>query len=223
MSQDLWTAVDRYLENLLVPADPDLKAGLAANAAAGLPSIDVSPTQGKLLHLVARLHGSKAILEIGTLGGYSTTWLARALPATGRLTTLELDPKHAEVARSNLERAGLGDRVEILVGPASETLRRLVEESAGPFDLVFIDADKPGYPEYLARALELTRPGSVIIGDNVVRDGAVIDAASDDPKVQGARRFLEALAANPRLTATAVQTVGSKGHDGFAIAIVDGA
>ena len=220
MAQEQWTAVDRYLTDLLVPPDPALEVALQASAAAGLPPIQVSPNQGKLLHLLARLQGARAILEIGTLGGYSTIWLARALPAGGRLVTLEADPKHAEVARANLARAGLADVVELRLGRALETLPRLAAEGRGPFDLIFIDADQPGYPDYFAWALKLSRPGSLILADNVVRKGAVVDAASDDPRVQGVRRFNELLAAEPRVTATAIQTVGSKGYDGFALALV---
>jgi predicted O-methyltransferase YrrM len=220
MTQEQWTAVDRYLTDLFVPPDPALDAALQASAAAGLPAINVSPNQGKLLLLLALAQGARAILEIGTLGGYSTIWLARALPAGGRLVTLEADPKHAEVARANLDRAGLGGVVELRLGPALETLPQLAAGGRGPFDLVFIDADKPSYPEYFAWALKLSRRGSLILADNVVRKGAVVDAASDDPRVQGVRRFHELLAAEPRVSATAIQTVGSKGYDGFAIALV---
>ncbi len=220
MSQDRWTAVDSYISDLLVRPDQALDAALEGSDAARLPAIQVAANQGKLLHLLARLQGARSILEIGTLGGYSAIWLARALPADGRLTTLELDPRHAEVARANIARAGLAERVDIRVGPASETLARLASQGAGPFDLVFIDADKEGYPDYLGWALRLTRPGSLIVADNVVRDGAVIDPASDDPRVQAVRRFLEVLAAEPRLDATVIQTVGSKGYDGLAFALV---
>jgi predicted O-methyltransferase YrrM len=220
MTQEQWTAVDRYLVELLVPPDPALDEALRASAAAGLPSINVSPNQGKLLQLLARVQGSRTILEIGTLGGYSTIWLARALPAGGRVVTLEADPMHAEVAKANLARAGLADVVELCLGPALETLPRLAAEGRGPFDLIFIDADKPSYPDYFAWALRLSRRGSLIIADNVVRKGVVIDAAADDPVIQGVRRFNELLAAEPRVSATAIQTVGSKGYDGFAIALV---
>jgi predicted O-methyltransferase YrrM len=213
---DRWAAVDHYLAEALVAPDPALDAALEANAAAGLPAHDVSPTHGKLLNLLARAAGARRILEIGTLGGYSTIWLARALPAGGRLVTLEVDPAYAEVASANIARAGLADVVEVLVGPALETLPRL----AGPFDLVFIDADKRSNAEYLVRTLELTRPGSMVVADNVIRDGAVIDADSDDPSVRGIRRFNEMLATEPRLSATAIQTVGAKGYDGFALALV---
>jgi predicted O-methyltransferase YrrM len=213
-------AVDRYLTGLLVGEDAALDAALAANAAAGLPAIDVSPNQGKLLQLIAEIHGARTILELGTLGGYSTIWLARALPPEGRLTTLELDPRYAEVAKANIARAGLAERVEVRVGAALESLARLAAEGAGPFDLIFVDADKVSTPEYFSWALELSRPGTVIIVDNVVRDGQVIDPASRDPSVQGMRRFLEQLAVEPRVSATAIQTVGSKGHDGFSLAVV---
>jgi predicted O-methyltransferase YrrM len=219
-TQAQWTEVDDYFTDLLVTSDPALEAALAASDAAGLPPINVAPNQGKLLMLLARIQGARRILEIGTLGGYSTIWLARALPDDGQLVTLEADAKHAEVARANIARAGLADRVEIRVGPALETLPLLVAEGKGPYDLVFIDADKPSNPHYLAFALELTRRGSLIIADNVVRNGAVVQSASRDPNVRGIRRFNELVAAEPRLTATAVQTVGSKGYDGFAIALV---
>jgi predicted O-methyltransferase YrrM len=220
MTPDQWTAVDRYLTGLLVPPDPALDEALRASAAAGLPAINVSPTQGKLLHLLARVHGARTILEVGTLGGYSTIWLARALPPGGRLVTLESDPKHADVARTNIERAGLADAVELRLGPALETLPQLAAENRGPFDLTFIDADKPSTPEYFAWALKLSRRGSLIVVDNVVRKGAVADPANDDPNVRGVRRFLEQLAAEPRVSATAIQTVGGKGYDGFALAVV---
>ncbi len=220
MSREQWTAVDRYLTDLLVPPDPALDAALEASAAAGLPPINVSPTQGKLLHLLARLQGARAILEIGTLAGYSTIWLARALPAGGRLVTLEADPGHAEVAQANLVRAGLADVVELRLGRALDTLPQLAAEGRGPFDLIFIDADRPSNPDYFAWALRLSRRGSLILVDNVVRQGAVIDCASADPNIQGVRRLHELLAAEPRVSATAIQTVGSKGYDGFALALV---
>ncbi len=220
MPQERWTAVDRYLAAALLPPDAALEEALRANAAAGLPAIDVAPNQGKLLHLIAKMQGARAILEIGTLGGYSTIWLARALPADGQLITLEAEAKHAEVARANLVRAGVARVVEIRVGLALDSLPKLVEEGRGPFDLVFIDADKPNNAEYLAWALRLTRLGGVIIVDNVVRGGGVLDATSDDPRIVGTRRLFEALAREPRLSATAIQTVGSKGHDGFVLARV---
>lgn len=222
MSQERWSAVDAYIAQKLVPADPALTAALAANAAAGLPPHDVSPPQGKLLHLLARMSGAKRVLEIGTLGGYSTIWLARALPEDGRVVTLEADPHHAAIARANIERAGLSDRVDLRVGPALDTLPALHASGLGPFDLVFIDADKPNNPHYLDWALKLSRPGTVIVADNVVRDGAAVDGTSPDTSVQGIRRFFDRLAAETRVTATALQTVGSKGWDGFAIAIVEG-
>jgi len=220
MAQEQWTAVDRYLTDLFVPPEQALEAALQASAAAGLPPINVSPNQGKLLQLLARVQGARSILEVGTLGGYSTIWLARALPAGGRLVTLEVDPRHAEIARTNLARAGLTDIVELRLGPALETLPRLAVEGRGPFDLIFIDADKPSNPEYFAWALKLSRRGSLIIVDNVVRNGAVIDATTSDPGIQGVRRLNEMLAAEPRVSATAIQTVGSKGYDGFALALV---
>jgi predicted O-methyltransferase YrrM len=220
MSQDTWSAVDSYFVDMLVPGDPALDAALAASAAAGLPAINVAPNQGKLLQLLARLVGARAILEIGTLGGYSTIWLARALPPGGRLITLEYDPNHAEVARANLANAGLSETVEVRVGRAVESLPLLAAEGHGPFDLIFIDADKPSNPDYFAWALKLSRPGSLIIIDNVVRNGAVIDPSSADPNVQGVRRVTELIAAEPRVSATALQTVGSKGYDGLAIALV---
>ncbi|HYW26254.1 MAG TPA: O-methyltransferase [Terriglobales bacterium] len=217
MSQHEWSAVDRYYEDLLVPADPALDAALRSAAEElGWREGSVSPTQGLLLHLLARACRARAILEIGTLGGYSTIWLARALPAGGRLVTLEADPEHARVARASVGRAGLAEVVEVVVGRALDTLPGLV----GPFDLVFLDADKEHNPEYLRWALDLSRPGAVIVADNVVRGGSVLDEASDDPTVRGLRRFNELLAADPRVSATAIQTVGTKGWDGFAIAVV---
>ncbi|WP_414518972.1 O-methyltransferase [Nostoc sp. PCC 9305] len=220
MTQEQWTAVDRYFTDLLVPSDPALDTALQTSAAAGLPPHNVSPNQGKLLLLLAQIQGAQSILEIGTLGGYSTIWLARALPSDGRLITLEADPKHAEIARANIAHAGLSDVVDLRLGKALSTLPQIATEGHGPFDLIFIDADKPSNPEYFAWALKLSRRGSLIIADNVVRNGAVIDANSNDPSVQGVRRFNELLASEPRVSATAIQTVGSKGYDGFAIAIV---
>jgi predicted O-methyltransferase YrrM len=222
MPDETWTAVDRYLAKLFVPPDAALDAALEASAAAGLPDIQVSPLQGKLLHLLARSHRVGNILEIGTLGGYSTIWLARALPAGGRLVTLEYEPKHAGAARANIARAGLADMVEIRIGRALETLPQLAAEGRGPFDLIFIDADKESYPEYLDWALKLSRRGSLIVADNVVREGAVIDPGDDQPPVIGIRRFNENLANDPRLTATVIQVVGSKGYDGLAMAVVVG-
>ena len=220
MSQDRWSAVDEYLCGQLITADEVLESALRAAAAAGLPSISVSPAQGKMLNLLARAQGARRILEIGTLGGYSAIWLARALPPDGHLITLEADTRHAEVARENLALAGLADLTEVRVGRAQETLPHLIAAGAGPFDLIFIDADKPGYPDYLRWSLDLARPGTVIVADNVVRDGEVADPASEDPSVRGVREFIGLLAAEPRLSATAIQTVGSKGYDGFALAIV---
>jgi len=219
-----WTAVDQYLSSLFVPPDAALDAALEASRAAGLPAINVSPSEGKLLHLLARSHGAEKILEIGTLGGYSTIWLARALPAppNGNLITLEFNPTHADVARANIARAGLANVVDIRIGRAIDTLPSLESERAGPFDLIFIDADKPSNPDYLAWSLRLSRPGTLIIADNVVRGGDVLDAASDDASVRGIRRFNELLAAEPRVAATVIQTVGAKGHDGFALALVIG-
>ena len=222
MDQKQWTAVDRYITDALVPPDPALEAAMKANAAAELPSIDVSPNQGKLLYLLARMMGARKILEIGTLGGYSTIWLARALPADGRLVTLELEPKHAQVAQANLDRAGQSGLVEIRVGPAVDLLAKLQKEGAAPFDLIFIDADKENIPAYLAWSLKLARLGSVILIDNVVREGAIIDPENKDPAVGGVRDMFAMLAAEPRLAATAIQTVGSKGYDGLAVALVVG-
>ncbi|MEU4353221.1 O-methyltransferase [Streptomyces virginiae] len=218
MGQRTWTAVDAYFDGLLVDEDEALEAAAAASEAAGLPAHQVAPNQGKLLHLLARIRGARSILEIGTLGGYSTIWLARALPEGGRLVTLEADERCADTAAANIARAGLEDRVDIRRGRAVDLLPALT--GLDPFDFVFIDADKPSNPEYLQWALALTRPGSVIIGDNVVRDGAVVDPAADDPRVQGVRRFTELIAEHPRLTATALQTVGVKGYDGFVMALV---
>ena len=222
MTQDQWTTVDQYLAGLVVPDDAVLEAAQQASVAAGLPAISVSPTQGKLLWLLARIQRARSILEIGTLGGYSTIWLARALPDGGRLVTMEAEPKHADVARENIARAGLDNVVDLRVGQALDTLPQLVAEGRGPFDLTFIDADKPNTPEYFQWALKLSRPGSLIVVDNVVRKGAVADAESDDPSVRGMRRFLEMLATESRASATGIQTVGSKGYDGFAIALVNG-
>jgi predicted O-methyltransferase YrrM len=213
---DLWQAVDAYLVNALLPPDPTLIGALERSMAAGLPAIAVAPNQGKLLHLVARMIGAERILEVGTLGGYSTIWLARALTPDGRLTTLELDPKHAEVARGNLEAAGIGDRVEVIVGAALDTLPTLT----GPFDLAFIDADKANNTGYVEQALRLSRPGTVIVIDNTVRGGRVADASSTDPDVVGIRALHALLAADPRVDATTIQTVGSKGHDGMTFALV---
>jgi predicted O-methyltransferase YrrM len=220
MSKELWSAVDDYFADLLVPPDAALDAALEASDAAGLPTIAVAPNIGKLLHMLARSKGARRILEIGTLGGYSTIWLARALPADGRLITLDFDPRHTEIARANIARAGLGQLVEQRGGPAKESLAQLVEAGEEPFDFIFIDADKESYTDYLEWSLKLSRVGTMIVADNVVRAGKVRDAASSDPLVQGVRRFLDRLAGEPRVTATAIQTVGIKGHDGLAFALV---
>jgi predicted O-methyltransferase YrrM len=222
MTKALWESVDEYIGATLVGRDRVLEAALAASDAAGLPSINVSPTHGKLLHLLARMNGARRILEIGTLAGYSTIWLARALPPSGRLVTLESVSRHAEVAQANFALAGLSDMIDLRVGPALASLPKLAEEGQGPFDLVFIDADKESNAEYFNWALALSKPGSVIVVDNVVRDGKVIDPSSRDPMVQGVRRLNDVMAAEPRVSATAIQTVGAKGYDGFAIALVLG-
>jgi predicted O-methyltransferase YrrM len=219
-SQKKWTEVDDYIASLLIPPDAALDGALKASDEAGLPSINVSANQGKLLMLFARMLNARNILEIGTLGGYSTIWMARGMAEGGRLITLEYEAKHAEVATANLVRVGLSDRVEIRVGRALETLPKLVDEGRGPFDLVFIDADKQGYTEYLEWSMKLSRRGTVIVADNVVRNGAITDEASSDEMVQGIRRFNRALAAEKRVSATEIQTVGSKGYDGLAIATV---
>ena len=221
MNQEQWTAVDGYINSTVVPSDPALDAAIEASAKAELPAIAVTPNQGKLLHILARSVSARRILEIGTLGGYSTIWLARALPGNGRLITLEIDSRHADVARRNVEHAGLGKKVELRLGPAIDTLKRLADEKLGPFDLSFIDADKGNIPDYFSWSLKLSRPGSLIIVDNVVRKGAVIEADSKDADVQGVRRLNEMLAKEPRVTATTIQTVGSKGYDGFTIALVN--
>jgi predicted O-methyltransferase YrrM len=220
MTQEKWTAVDFYIKEMLISSDPILDEVLQASIAAGLPMHNVSPTEGKALMLLAQLQGANNILEIGTLGGYSTIWLARALPADGRLVTLEANPKHAEVARANIARAGLTKIVELHLGQALDILPRLEAEGCGPFDLIFIDADKENNPDYFNWALKLTKCGSLIIVDNVVRNGAVVDSTSDDPSVQGVRHFLELVAVEPRVSATALQTVGCKGYDGLAIVLV---
>jgi predicted O-methyltransferase YrrM len=216
----LWTDVDRYLNATLVPSEVVLESALAANAAAELPSIDVSPTQGKFLHMLALMLGARRILEIGTLGGYSTIWLARALPRNGRLITMEFSPKHAAVAEENIARAGFEKIVEIRIGPAADSLAQLHAENPQPFDLIFIDADKPSNPTYLEWAIKLSRKGTLIVVDNVIRDGEIANASSTDPAITGTRAMFEMLSANPRLCATALQTVGSKGYDGFALALV---
>lgn len=223
MTQDQWTAVDRYFDGLFAPPDAALDAALKATSDAGMPLINVAANQGKLLQLLTRLVGARRILEIGTLGGYSAIWMARALPPDGRLISLEVNPAHAEVARANIARAGLSDKVEVRLGSAHDSLPQLAEQGAGPFDLVFIDADKASTPIYLTWALKLTKPGSLILIDNVVRDGAVADAASANPDVQGIQQGLAMLASDSRISATALQTVGVKGYDGLAIALVMGA
>jgi predicted O-methyltransferase YrrM len=220
MNKEIWTRVDQYLAGELLTPDPVLDAALQSSEAAGLPAINVSPTQGKLLQMLARLCGARRILEIGTLGGYSTIWLGRALPADGRLITLEADEKHAAIARANIARAGLDNVVEIRIGKALESLPAIAAESRSPFDFIFIDADKVNTPEYFGWALKMSRPGGLIIVDNVVRDGAVADAATSDASVQGMQRFFDGLKREARVTATAVQTVGAKGYDGFAVVLV---
>jgi predicted O-methyltransferase YrrM len=222
MSQELWTSVDQYIADSLIHSDPVLDACLAAAAAAKLPAINVSPAQGKLLFLLAQLMGARNVLELGTLAGYSTIWLARALPIGGRVITLEADPKHAEVAAANFARAGLDHRIELRLGPALQTLPKVAAEDRGPFDLIFIDADKPSIPQYLEWALKLSHPGSAILVDNVVRDGALADSTKSDPSIQGVRRLHQLLASEPRVVATTIQTVGSKGYDGFTLARVTG-
>jgi predicted O-methyltransferase YrrM len=220
MSEQRWSEVDNYVETLFVSPDEVLDEALAQSDAAGLPQISVSPSQGKFLQLLATMHGSRRILEIGTLGGYSTIWLARSLARDGVLISLELESKHASVARANLERAGLGDLVDVRVGPATQTLRELIAQGVEPFDFIFIDADKEGYPQYLELSLRLARVGTVIVADNVVRDGQVVDATSDDGRVTGVREFLALAAADERLAGTVIQTVGVKGYDGFAMFVV---
>jgi predicted O-methyltransferase YrrM len=219
MDEQLWIDVDEYLVSLLSSPDPSLDAALADSAAADLPPISVAPNQGKLLELLAKVNGSRRILEIGTLGAYSTIWLARALPVDGTLITLELEERHAQVAQINVDRAGFGAVVEIRVGPAARSLRDLISEGSEPFDFVFIDANKEGYSEYFTLALALSRVGTVIVADNVIRGGDVIDPKNPDERVQGIREFLELVAGEDRV-ATAVQTVGAKGYDGFALLVV---
>jgi predicted O-methyltransferase YrrM len=220
MDLETWTAVDEFIAGSLARHDEALAAALQASDEAELPAIQVSPPQGKLLQLLAQALGARTVLEFGTLGGYSTIWLGRALPADGRLITLEADPQYAQVARENIERAGLGNIVDLRVGRALEILPQLEAEGIGPFDLTFIDADKANTPDYFTWALDHSRPGSLIVADNVVRDGTLADATSDDPKVQAQRRLHEMLATEPRVTATTIQTVGSKGYDGFTVALV---
>ncbi len=221
MDESRWSAVDAYFTGAIVKQDGALQSALAANAAAGLPQIDVSPPHGKLLHLLARMAGARKALEIGALGGYSAIWIARALPPDGRLVTLEADENHAKIARENIARAGLSGKVDIRVGPALDTLPKLEAQGLGPFDFVFIDADKSNNANYLSWALRLSRPGTAILVDNVVRDGRIADASSTEPDVAGTRRMFEMMAREPRLAAKAIQTVGDKGWDGFALAIVE--
>ena len=220
MTNQTWNAVDNYIVANLIADDPVLDGVLARNAEEGLPAIDVSPAQGKLLNLLVRMAGAKRVLEIGTLGAYSTIWMARALPAGGRAVTLEFNPHHAEVARANIESARLGDVIEVRVGAALDTLPGLAADGAGPFDFIFIDADKPNNPGYIDWALKLSRPGTVIVCDNVIRNGVVVDEGSTDANVRGARAAFEILGRDPRVAATSMQTVGSKGYDGFILAVV---
>jgi predicted O-methyltransferase YrrM len=220
MDIDLWNAVDDDLVATFLPPDPALEAALANSDAAGLPQIAVSAAQGKFLSLLVRATGARRVLEVGTLGGYSTIWMARGLPDDGRLVTLELSPTNAEVARANLRRAGVGDRVEVKVGPASESLAAMVAEGTEPFDFVFLDADKEGYTDYLQQSLRLSRPGTVVVADNVVREGRILDPPAGDTMAAGIREFLDLAGRDPRIDGTAVQTVGAKGHDGFAFLVV---
>lgn len=220
MAENQWTAVDDYVNGLVVRPDAVLDAALDATAAAGMPAIAVSAAQGKLLHLMARVLGARRVLEIGTLGGYSTIWMARALPKDGRIISLEIDANHAEVARGNLAAAGLADVAEVRVGAALDLLPKLAAEDAGPFDLSFIDADKANIPEYFDWSVVLCRPGALVVVDNVIRNGAVVDADTEDASVAGVRRLNEMLAKRSDVSATTIQTVGSKGYDGFTVALV---
>jgi predicted O-methyltransferase YrrM len=219
-AKDTWTQVDQYFTDALIAPSEAFSTALETNRAAKLPAIDVTPLQGRFLELFVRAAGVRRVLEIGTLGAYSTLWLARALPVDGIVLTLELEERHAEVARENLKNAGLADRVDLRVAPALETLEALAREHVDPFDFIFIDADKAGYPDYLRWSLKLSRAGTLIVADNVVRDGKVLDPKDPDPNIRGVRRFVDLVAAEPRLSATVLQTVGSKGYDGFAIAVV---
>jgi predicted O-methyltransferase YrrM len=219
-AKDIWKAVDRFFGEALISADPILEEALSTNRRAGLPEIDVTPLQGRFLEVMVRATGARRVLEIGTLGGYSPIWLARAVPDEGVVVTLELEPKHAEVAKANLANAGVASRVDVRVGPAVKTLAALAAEPAAPFDFIFIDADKAGYPEYLDWSLKLSRAGTLIVADNVVRDGKVIGPDNPDPNIQGVRRFTDLLASEPRISATVLQTVAAKGYDGFAMAVV---
>lgn len=220
-AQEIWKEVDDYFSAALIRPDPALEAALEANRGAELPAIDVTPLQGRFLELLVRLSGARRVLEMGTLGGYSTIWLARGLPPDGVVVTLEVEARHAEIATKNIENAGFADRVQLRLGPALETLAVIGQEQPEPFDFIFIDADKASYPEYLQWSLNLSRPGTLIVADNVVRDGKVIEPENPDANIQGVRRFTELVAAEPRLTATVLQTVGPKGYDGFTIALVD--
>jgi len=217
---DIWKKVDNFFTDALIPADGVLEAALAANREADLPAIDVTPLQGKFLEIMIRATNGRRVLELGTLGGYSTIWMARAVGLAGQVVTLELDSRHGEIAQRNLDNAGVADRVQLRIGPASESLAAMVSEKSAPFDFIFIDADKAGYPDYIEWSLKLSRPGTLIIADNVVRDGKVTDPSDPDPSIQGVRRFTELVADEPRLSTTVLQTVGSKGYDGFAIAVV---
>ncbi len=221
MTQASWDAVDAYVNEQLVREDPALQAAHDASVAAGLPPIALTPPLAKMLYLIARAHGARRILELGTLGGYSTIWLARALPADGHLITLELRADYAALAATNTTQAGVAGLIDIKVGPALDSMRELIAAAAPPFDLIFIDADKEGTPDYFEHALRLSRPGTLIVTDNVVRAGALADPATDDPRALGMRRFHELLAAEPRVVATTVQTVGAKGYDGFTLALVE--
>ena len=218
--KDIWTEVDSYFSSALIKPDRALASTVRANHKAELPAIDITPLQGRFLEILARATGARRVLEIGTLGGYSTLWLARAVPENGLVVTLELEPKHASVAQKNFEKAGLSQRIELRIGPAAESLEALVAASADPFDFIFIDADKAGYPDYLKYSLKLSRPGTLIVADNVVRDGKVIDPKNSDPNIKGVRSFTKLAAAERRLSTTVLQTVGPKGYDGFAIAVV---
>jgi predicted O-methyltransferase YrrM len=221
MSEQRWQEVDDFVEGALIGEDPVLDAALAASAQAGLPPIAVTASQGRFLNLLLRIHGARRVLELGTLGGYSTIWMGRALPPDGRIVTLELDAGYAEVAGENLRRAGLAEKVEVRVGPALDSLAELRSGREEPFDAVFIDADKARTPEYFVEALELVRPGGLIVADNVVRGGELADPDSADAGARGMRRFIEMAGAEPRVTATTIQTVGAKGYDGFTLALVE--
>jgi caffeoyl-CoA O-methyltransferase len=221
MVKKLFKDVDKYISNLFIPPDEALTAAEQSHRLENLPPINVSPNLGKLLYLLAKLSNAKKILEVGTLAGYSTIWMARALPENGRLITLEIDPHHAEVAEKNIDRAGLSSKVDIRIGKAIDLLPQLVQDKTGPFDMIFIDADKPPYAEYFEWALKLSRPGTLIIADNVIRDGKVLDQNQDDPMVKGAQRFNKALSENRKVSATILQTIGVKEYDGMAIAIVE--